>query len=448
MGCRIFFTNPIPDGAGGPEGENETSGIPPSLLVILCKEIQDLMSGTRSSTLFLREFSLFMKFAGSVWVFLCLGCFLHSGLFAQYNTQYTTSYSTPYSIKNKKPDPGFANRWNLGFTLGPDFLYGDLVSADARVVKNLSMGGSLVIGWQVSNVIGARLEFMGAWLNGSVDSLINGEVISNPLTGILLEANLQAVINFTNLISPYRKSRWFFLYGTMGLGYAGWYTEFSNQVYNAGTINSTNPLQNFHAGVVIPVGLGALFRLGDRVNASIEYSFHFVNSDYLDQTVWYSNNDRFDYLAFGISLNLGKSRKKPAPAYDTPPAVYPSAPPSRPVPRILDPTPPMARETIMDPPTTYPAVPPPKTVSPEFTYTVQICAFAQHTYTSEWIQKRYRIPMEVRLERSGKADRFLVGQCSDLPCAEQLRDRMVRLGITDAFIVAYQNGIRHHIVKQ
>lgn len=355
-----------------------------------------------------------MKATRRVLIILCLGCFLHSVLFAQ-------TYL-------KKPDPGFANRWNLGIALGPDFYHGDLTRDKLGRYRNVSMAGSFLIGYQITNVFGARLQFMGAWLNGSADSIINGEVVENPLTGILLEGNLHAVINFTNIFSPYRSSRWFFLYGTVGLGYAGWYTEFSNQAYDAGTINTQNPLTNFHAALVIPVGIGALFRLGNRVNASVEYSFHLVGSDLLDQTVAQSNNDRFDHLAFGISLNLGKGRRKT-------PQVYDYIPPSRPM-RIQEPvSPPVVESRAESPPA-------------EFTYAVQICAYALHTYTNEWIRKKYRVPMEVRMERSGTLERFLVGHCEDLSCAIQLRERMISVGIRDAFIVAYQNGVRHHIVRK
>ncbi|TSA28855.1 MAG: hypothetical protein D4R67_03105 [Bacteroidetes bacterium] len=363
-----------------------------------------------------------MKVARSVRIVFCVGCFSVNGLVAQ-------TYL-------KQPDPGFANRWNLGITLGPDFYYGDLAYGSSGPRRNVSLAGSLVIGYQISNVFGARLQLMGAWLNGSADSIINGEVVQNPLTGILLEGNLQAVINFNNIFSPYRSSRWFFLYGTAGVGYAAWYTEFSNQAYDAGTINTNNPLNNFHTSVVFPLGIGALFRLGDRVNASVEYTFHLVGSDLLDQTALRGNNDRFDYLAFGISLNLGKGQNKKIPVY-TP--VY-TPPPSRARPKILDPTLPRAEEPV--------AEPPPITQPQPLTYSVQICAYAQHIYSTEWIRKRYRVPMEVRKEQAGKMERFLAGSCADLGCARKLREQMIRLGIRDAFIVAYRNGVRDHIVKE
>ncbi|MBE0648833.1 MAG: hypothetical protein IH596_13770 [Bacteroidales bacterium] len=368
-----------------------------------------------------------MKLAGRVILILSLCCLIFSGALAQ-------------GFLNK-PDPGYANRWNLGISLGPDFYYGDLTSGSARGNRNLSMAGSLLIGWQISNVFGTRLHFTGAWLNGAVDSLINGELVENPLTGMLLGGSLDAVINFSNIFSPYRSSRWFFLYGTVGLGYAGWYTEFSNQAYDAGTINTNNPLNNFHAALMVPVGIGVQLRLADRMNASVEYTFHLMMSDLLDQTVANSNNDRFDYLAIGFSLNLGKGKQKPPPVYYQPP-------PSRPTPRIMDPMPPATREPVPETPRVQEPVKPPAVTPQPLSYSVQICAFAEHTYTTDWIKKRYKIPMEVRIERSGKMERFLVGSCPDLACAKQLRSQMVKLGIRDAFIVVYQRGVRHHIVKE
>ncbi len=367
-----------------------------------------------------------MKAARSVLTLVFLSCFAVSGVLAQ---DYLN-----------KPDPGYANRWNLGISLGPDFYFGDLTYGNAGPKKNLSLAGSLVIGWQITNVFGTRLQFTGAWINGSADSLINGELVENPLTGLLVEGNLQAVINFTNILSLYRTSRWFFLYGTVGLGYAGWYTEFPNQAYDAGTISTNNPLNNFHAALVVPVGAGVQFRLGDRVNASVEYTFHLVVSDLLDQTSTRSNNDRFDYLAFGISLNLGKGKQKLPPVYYQPP-------PARPTPRILDPTPPFPKESAAEPPRMPEPTQAPNTTPQPFTYSIQICAFDQHTYTPEWVQKHYKVSMEVRKEESGKMDRFLVGRCNDLACAKLLRSRMINLGIRDAFIVMYQNGLRHHVVK-
>ncbi len=401
------------------------------LFIILLKNSLIFRSFTCSKPYFYRELSPFMKVTTCVLIFLFLGCFFVSGPFAQ-------SF-------HKKPDPGFANRWNLGISLGPDFYYGDLTYGNTGPNRNLSMAGSLLIGWQISNVFGTRLHFTGAWLNGATDSLINGELVENPLTGMLLGGSLDAVINFSNIFSHYRSSRWFFLYGTVGLGYAGWYTEFSNQAYDAGIINTNNPLNNFHASLMVPVGIGVQLRLADRLNASVEYTFHLMMSDLLDQTVANSNNDRFDYLAFGISLNLGKARVKTQPVYYQPP---PARPTPHLTPRIMDPTPPVPRETPQETPRMPEPVKPPTITPTPFNYSVQVCAFAEHAYTTQWIQKHYKIPMDVRMEKSGKMERFMVGRCNDLPCAKQLRSQMVRLGIRDAFIVVYQNGIRHHIVKE
>ena len=333
-------------------------------------------------------------------------------------------------VNPQKPDAGFARRWSLGICLGPDFLYGDLTKDKLGAYHNTSFAAGLGLQYQITNVIGARLQLTGAWLNGSGDTVIDGNPAVNPLTGILVEGNVGAVVNFMNLVSPYRSGRWFFLYGSLGIGYAGWYTEFTNKVYEAGTISTNNPLSNFHAALTVPVGLGALFKVGNRVNISLEYTFHFVSSDLLDQTMKFGDNDRFDMLAFGVSLNLGKGPKKPLPLV-IPPVYTPPEPP-KPV-----------------PPKPEPKVTPPPLIQPEpYTYSVQICAYARHNYTTEWIRKRYRVSMNVRLETSGSLRRYLVGNCGDFPCAQDLLARMVQLGIHDAFIVAYSNGVRHHEIKK
>lgn len=346
-----------------------------------------------------------------------------------------------YQGKRPVPDPGFSKRWSMGITLGPDFYYGDKNPDIDGNSSNLSFAGSLFFHDQISNVFGLRIQLLGAWLNGSVGTPDSGKIIANPFTGILLNGNISGTVNFTNLISPYRSSRWFFLYGILGIGYSGWYTELVNKVYDAGTIDTDNPLNNFHAAAEIPAGLGALCKVGDRFNFSVEYTFRFIFSDLLDQTVSGSNNDRFDYLAFGIGFNLGKSRKKSLKLRDYTFPTYTLAPPQQPVPQALEPKTSPSTEVRALP------APPPPSMEP-LTYVVQIFAFSQHQYSPEWIQKHYHIPLPVRMEKEGVMERFLVGNYPDLQSANQVCQQMKRLGIRDAFVVIYKNGLRQQSLSR
>jgi len=346
---------------------------------------------------------------------------------------FSTMLHAQSAVTEPRPDPGFAKRWSIGIGFGPDFYYGDLNLYKIGISKNVSLAGSLFFQYQISNVFGTRLQFLGAWLNGSRTMKVNGEIVDNPFTGIILESNISGVINFSNLFSRYRSSRWFFVYGVIGVGYSGWYTKLINKVYDASTITTDNPLSNFHSAVVIPAGLGVLFRLGNRVNASLEYTLHTLNSDLLDQLPGGSAFDRFDYLAIGISVNLGKTRKKVLPLNDY---AYPVSPVQYPVQSVPMPIMEVKQEIIPTP------------MEEEYTYAVQIFAFNRHKYSPAWIRQHYHIPQAVRMEKEGQMERFLIDQFMDLRKATELRDKMLKLGIRDAFIIAYKNGVRHHTVTR
>lgn len=325
-------------------------------------------------------------------------------------------------------DKGFAPRWRLGLTLGPDFYYGDLNASKFLPEKSISFAAGLFTEYQVTNVLGFRLHLLGSWLNGSKTVVVDGTSVEEAFTGILTEGSLNAQINFSNLFSPYRSSRKLFVYGTVGIGYAGWYTKLINKVYDAGTIDTDSPVNNFNAAPVLPVGLGVSYALGSKVNLGLEWTFRTVFSDMVDQTSGGFKFDIYNYLAFGVSINLGKSKaKKIAPNNYNYPVVVPPSKPS--------PLPPAEPEKFNIP--VQPA---------DYTYAVQIFAFDKHRYSPEWIRKRYKIPQAVRMEKEGAMERFLVGSFNTLQPAFELRDQMVRLGIRDAFVVAYKNGVRSHAV--
>lgn len=337
-----------------------------------------------------------------------------------------------------RPDAGFARRWTMGAGFGPDFYYGDLNRYKLGISGNLSLAGALTFHYQASTIFGARLKLSGAWLNGSGTYNTGTKTETVPFTGVLVQGDLSAVINFTNLFSPYHADRWFFIYGTVGIGYGGWYTKLVNKVYDAGSIETDNPLSNFRSALVIPAGPGILFRAGRRVNISIEYTFNTFNSDMLDQTGGGKSFDRYDCLMLGIGINLGKQgprREKPG--------NY----------KVLDYTVGLPVTVPQPQPATLRVVmPPPEIPAPvqqdEFLYAVQIFAFSRHTYTPDWIRKHYRIPVQVRVEKEGMVERFMAGGMTGLAEAVRLRDDMIRLGIRDAFIVAYKNGSRHHTVTR
>jgi hypothetical protein len=333
--------------------------------------------------------------------------------------------ASPQMQQAKKKDYTlFSRSWYIGLNIGPDFYFGDLNPTKKLFKGNVSLAASLFGEYQATHVVGFRMQLLSGGLNGSTlfDSI--GHVYENAFTGILLEGDISAIINFSNFFVPYHAARKIFVYGTLGIGYAGWYSKLLNKVYDISTLETDNPLKNFNAGAVIPVGIGLFYNLKNRYHFGIEWTFRTYFSDKLDNTMGNYKFDVVDYLAFGASLNLGGKSKKPLYVHD-----YPVA-----VPMVIT----KAAET---PPRPGPIIEP-----VDYDYVVQIFAFAKYIHSVEWIRKKYKISHKVIRTKVDGLYRYTIGPYAELEEARVIQKEMIGKGITDAFIIAYLNGVIHHTV--
>jgi len=329
--------------------------------------------------------------------------------------------------KGRKDFERFQNTWHLGVSIGPDFYFGDLNPGRKINGRNLSMGGGLFGEYQVTNFFGFRMQLLVSGLNGSYPFDSIGKTWDNAFTGLLIEGSMNAIINFNNLFSPYKPGRSFFVYGLAGIGYAGWYSKLLNKVYDANTIDTDSPLNNFNAGLVLPVGLGSFYNLKNRFRFGIEWTFHTYLSDKVDNTVLNYKFDVVDYLSFSVSVNLGGKKKSSYKLQDYPvsaiPVYYPSAP--------------VQAEPVQPPVYTEPET---------YDYVVQVYAFARYIKSTEWVKKKHNINYPVKRVQEDQLYRYVLGPYADLQEARTIRDEMIRKGISDAFIIAYKDGLRHHTV--
>jgi hypothetical protein len=324
-----------------------------------------------------------------------------------------------------------ARKWYIGANFGPDFYYGDLNASKYLPKKSVSIAGSLFAEYHFSNVLGLRYQLLIGGLNGSKPVTFEGATADLAFTGLFLNPNFDLTINFSNLFSPNKPSRRFFVYGTVGLGYAVWFSKILNKVYPSDSID-LNTFVNM--AVEIPVGLGAMYNINKKLQVSVEWTFRTFLSDKVDNTVGGYKFDIVDYLAFGIAFNLGGKGVKKSPnvvdyPYQVTPVIYESPPPAR-----IEPQPQPQQIT------------PPPIQPDEYVYKVQICAFNQHNYSADWIRKHYRVNQPVTREQEGTMSRYTVGGYSNMQKAKELRNEMLKLGIHDVFIIAYKDGIRHHTV--
>lgn len=330
-----------------------------------------------------------------------------------------------------KTETSFANTWILGASIGPDFFYGDLSPQGFGIDHNVSFAGSIFGGRQLTNVFGLRGQLLFAGLRGLKVKTSNDVPVNQSFSGSLIEFNINTTINFSNLFSPYKPTRRFFVYGTLGVGFTNWNTKLTD--LTTMQIIAADSLPNWRSAAVIPFGLGAFYRISERINVGIEWTFRMAMSDYVDQRVTGFKYDFYDYLAIGVTFNLGKLRKRSPGIREYP---YPISPA-----QSVTPAPLMAPLEI--PQTIVSVTSPP---SEEYVYVVQIFAFARTAYKPETIRKRYHIAQPVKKEREGKLNRYIIGNYKNLEYAKELRDEMVKKGIHDAFIVAYKNGQRDHVV--
>jgi hypothetical protein len=332
----------------------------------------------------------------------------------------------------KKELSSFGNTWMVGANLGPDFFYGDLGPQGIGIYHNVSVAGSIYGGRQFSNVFGLRGQFLFSGIKGRKVDPEAVKPVNLSFSGPLIDFNINATINFSNLFSSFKPSRQFFVYGTLGFGITSWNTKVTDLTTQ--TILQGDTIRNWKVAPFMPFGLGAFVRITDRISVNAEWTFRMAFSDLLDQTSGGFKYDFYDCLSFGVQFSLGKMSKKSPKVKEYPYPVYPA-----------ESTPSPANLPVLDiPPKAPQAIPQP---GEHYTYVVQIFAFAKRTYNPESIRKRYHISQPVRREREGRMNRYLIGNYQDLQVARNLRDQMIKKGIHDSFVVAYKNGVRDHIMS-
>ncbi len=367
----------------------------------------------------------------------------------------SNGYTQPQPV-SKGYNAVLSNTGQFGLTFGPAIYHGDLNIGNFTFKRSTGLAASLFGQYYFSEVFGFRISLFTGILNGGIRTWEkSGAVVEDSFTGIILEGDLHMVINFSNLFFGQRPARKFFVYGILGMGYGGWYSKLTNKVYNYDSLAIDNPLSNFNVAFVIPAGLGCYYRIGNRLNLGLEYSYKTYFSDKLDNAVAGYPYDVVNYVALNISFNLGtgmaKGRSgKPPKSMQMQPAEYPVSYP------VYTP----AYSPAYSPPPDIPRAEPAKSqanpaksraepvISREtISYAVQIFAFSHHKYTVAYLRKKYQISEVIRLEKDGDVERFIVGRCLNQQCAIDIKEIMNKKGIHDAFIVVYKNGKRQYTIK-
>jgi len=371
---------------------------------------------------------LLLRYSASVFVFVLINL----ALTAQSVSDYTYPGIQPGKTKPAKtyPKGSFAGTWEAGVLLGPDFYYGDLNVNKFLPSRSTSGAGGLFIMRQFTNVFGLKGQLLFGGLRGSKSGNEGSNSVNWSFRGFCIDFTVNSVINISNLISSYHENRKLFVYATVGIGVNAWNTTLTKGIN--GVLTEPPQVTGMQAGLVLPFGLGLQYAITPRISAGAEYTIRTVFSDLVDKTEGGYKCDVLNILAFTASYRFGGS-KKGMKVQDYPYAnlrTYRIEPQPQPQPAAERPAPPQ------------------QPGAPEiYDYVVQICAFSQHNYTVAWVKKHYRVDMPVIKESENGLNRYIIGHYyKDISQAKELCDRLRKQGIKDAWVIAYQNGIRHHVV--
>lgn len=376
---------------------------------------------------------------------------------------------------------GFFKNWSIGIGGGPNIFFGDLkVNSFVPVGSNMNewrFAGTFTLTKQLSYVFALRGQVLYGEISGT-NRVYRRE--SNPgnqyFEGNILEYNINTTINFSNFAFGHSPTRKFFVYLTAGVGASTWKTK-KKDLTTHDLISVNDTAGKWTVSPMILAGLGAWVNLGDKVNLGLEWTFRGVNSDAMDMT---KGGFRYDvYSLAQITLTYNFNRRHPAglklpgggkqlgpmPPKPDPPAKpeseketfraeteYKKLPelstPLRfPTRDTVKPQPPV---TVADTLSTLPEMIDSTLFTDEdavpfvrgLSYRVQVFAYKTDQYSVQDIKAKFKLREPVYKEYSEEWFRYTVGSFRTLKAAKVHMNKIRQMGVSDAFIAHYQDGIR------
>ncbi len=198
--------------------------------------------------------------------------------------------------------------WSIGVNAGALTPLSPLGGRNDFSNNKTSFGYGLYIKKQITNYFSLRLDGVAGKLKGdnteAYDSgFTNTSTVSAFDTKLNYSASLNAVVNMFN-IDMFKKENAIQLYTSVGAGLAGYKptvtTAGGTSAYAGGKAISE---------LIIPVGLGAKFKVSDGVNIDLGWTINFVDGDNLDGLYKNGNNDKYNYAYAGLEFALGKGKQ-------------------------------------------------------------------------------------------------------------------------------------------
>ncbi len=363
----------------------------------------------------------------------------------------------------------FGSNWQVNLQLGITQFYGDAASNGffEKFSGESPIGVNLTGRKHFSPVFGLGLEFYYTGIKSVKKKSADGTPVDFELRGKYLDLNLQAYLDFTNLLWGYNASRKISVYGMLGVGYATWNTTLDdhisgNSISSGVTINNDTYKRN---GMVIPVGFGINYRISPHWSVNTAGNFRTILNDDLD--VWRGGfeYDQLFYASIGVSYHInplfGASKKsKRSKEPKTKRTVTEKEPVSRGADTkahipLFDYTKNASKPSSgggsskkievqdMDQPTQAAPV---RITGIE--YRVQILAKRDRLSSVNILRSRYKLSSDIYENFQDGVYRYSSGSFNSYSAALQHSQRLKAKGISDAFVVVYKDNKRIPLTKE
>lgn len=407
----------------------------------------------------------------SFFLLFCLLLFTENSSFSQVVYSETTrSNSRKVSAsasRSHKSSQSSNKYWKIGIGAGPTIFFGDMKQNAFLPVTEYKgewrYGGNLNVGIKLCPIFSLRGEFMYAHIAGTkreINRYFHSDVI---------EFNLATEINLNNIFSKHNPNRCINVNLIFGLGL----TNFNTKVYELWSNNFVGSLGYGNGkgiggrsleGILIG-GLGFDFRLSNNLTLRLESDFRGMSTDFYDKLEGYNKSDYdfYNYTSLGLVYSFKKEKTKPiipvsdAPYDDIITTIKPD--PITPVGETDSPTqensfnrvidilevdytkPIEIVEETKDVKTSEPVVQP---AAKGLEYRVQICArYGQEVSIYELSKKHNFSTSEIQQSKYNGYYIYTVGSFSTYNEAAAYRNTVRSQHYSnDAFVVAFQNGVR------
>ncbi|MCF8307929.1 MAG: porin family protein [Bacteroidales bacterium] len=194
------------------------------------------------------------------------------------------------------------SKWNVQLSGGPVIFYGDIMN-DYTLYPPLdnndawNFGGALNLEYSLNRYLGLRGQLKYGQIGG-IKSQSNLK-----FDGDLLDASLQAKLNFNEALGNHNPYRSFNTYGLLGIGHSYWATE-----RNDTEKSSDDGIFKMSPEAFSPIGLGLSYRINENLNVNLEGVANILyNADDLDEFSGSGEfeRDMYSYTTLGLTYKFG-----------------------------------------------------------------------------------------------------------------------------------------------